>query len=383
VNRRLLTSLRRVRPVAMKEVRQILRDRRTLIVMLGFPIFMMLLFGYALNFDVKHIPLAVLDNDQSAKSRDFAESFLRSGYFDFAKPLASEHEVDQILDGGQAQVVLVVPAGFADSLARGSNVAVQVAVDGSNSNTASTVIGYAGAIMQSYSEGLRTTALSRIGRTNVALPIDYRPRVWYNPELRSTSFLVPGIIVQILLLMTVISTSLSIVREKERGTMEQLVVSPLHPLQVIVGKSVPYVVLSFIGATVVVLSGWLLFGVPVKGSWFWLFVATTAFLAGGLGMGLFISTIAGTQRMAYQFSGLLTMLPSFLLSGFIFPLRNMPIPVQVVSYIIPARYFLPVLRAIIVKGVGIEAFWPQMVFLVVFAIAVIGLSTARLKRQMA
>jgi len=383
VLRRWLVRLRRVRPVAMKEVRQILRDRRTLIVMLGFPVFMMLLFGYALNFDVKHIPMSVLDNDQTGRSRDFAESFLHSGYFEFSRHLSSEREVDEALDAGLAQVVLVIPAGFADSLARGSNVAVQVAVDGSNSNTASTVIGYAGAIMQAYSEELRTAALARIGRTNVALPIDYRPRVWYNPELKSASFLIPGIIVQILLLMTVISTSLSIVREKERGTMEQLVVSPLNPLQVIVGKSVPYVVLSFIGASVVVLCGWILFGVPVKGSWLWLFLATSAFLVGGLGMGLLISTISGTQRAAYQFSGLLTMLPSFLLSGWIFPLRNMPIPVQVVSYIIPARYFLPILRAVIVKGVGIEAFWPQMVFLVAFALVVVSLSTVRLRRQMA
>jgi len=378
-----LTGLRRIRPVAVKEIRQILRDRRTLTVMLGFPMFMMLLFGYALNFDVKHVPLAVLDNDQTNESREFAQSFLHSGYFDLSRQLSAEREVDQVLDGGEAQIALVIPAGFADSLARGDNVAVQVAVDGSNSNTASTVIGYAGAIMQAYSAKLSATALARIGRTNVALPIDYRPRVWYNPELKSASFLIPGIIVQILLLMTVISTSLSVVREKERGTMEQLVVSPLRPLQVIIGKSVPYVVLSFIGAAVVVLAGWVLFGVPVKGSWLWLFLATVAFLAGGLGMGLFISTIAGTQRMAYQFSGLLTMLPSFLLSGWIFPLRNMPIPVQVVSYIIPARYFLPILRAIIVKGVGIAAFWPQMIFLVAFAVAVIALSAARLRRQMA
>ncbi|HTW92228.1 MAG TPA: ABC transporter permease [bacterium] len=379
---RLVNRVRRVRPVAVKEVRQMLRDRRTLAVLLGFPIFMMLLFGYALNFDVKHIPLAVLDNDHTSRSRDFAQSFLHSGYFDLSRYLSSERGVDEVLDGGLAQVVLVVPAGFADSLARGSNVAVQLAVDGSNSNTASTVIGYSGAIMQAYSEQLTTAALVRIGRTNLALPIDYRPRVWYNPELNSASFLIPGIIVQILLLMTVTSTSLSVVREKERGTMEQLVVSPLHPLQVILGKSVPYIVLSLIGATVIVLCGWLLFGVAVKGSWLLLFLATGLFLAGGLGMGLLISTIAGTQRMAYQFSGLLTMLPSFLLSGWIFPLRNMPIPVQVVSYIIPARYFLPILRAIIIKGVGLSTFWPQMVFLLVFAVATISLSTARLRRQM-
>ena len=379
---RLATRVRRVRPVAVKEVRQMLRDRRTLAVLLLFPLGMMLLFGYALNFDVKHIPMAVLDNDHTSRSRDFVQSFAHSGYFDLGRYLSTEHEIDQVLDASQAQVVLVVPAGFARDLLRGGDVAVQLAVDGSNSNNAATVIGYAGAIMQAYSEKIRTTALARIGRANISLPIDYRPRVWYNPELKSASFLIPGIIVQILLLMTVISTSLSVVREKERGTMEQLVVSPLHPLEVILGKSVPYIILSFIGAAVIVLCGWVLFGVAVKGSLLLLALATGLFLAGGLGMGLLISTIANTQRMAYQFSGLLTMMPSFLLSGWIFPLRNMPVPVQIVSYIIPARYFLPVLRSIIVKGVGLADFWPQMVFLAVFAVGVIALSTARLSRQM-
>jgi ABC-2 type transport system permease protein len=244
------------------------------------------------------------------------------------------------------------------------------------------VLGYVGAIAQGYSANIQMAALLRVGLTNVALPIDYRPRVWYNPELRSANYLIPGIIVQILMLMTVISTSLSVVREKERGTMEQLVVSPLHPFEVIVGKCAPYILLSLFGAAVVVLFGWFLFGVAVKGSLLLLFVVTLAFVIGGLGLGLLISTLANTVRVAYMFAGLLTMMPSFLLSGWIFPLRNMPIPVQIVSYIIPARYFLPTLRAIIVKGVGLSAFWPQLVFLVVFAVVVLTLSTARLRRQM-
>ena len=379
---RLASRMRHIRPVAMKEIRQIVRDRRTLAVMLFFPVMMMLLFGYALNFDVKHIPLAVLDNDHTSRSRDFIQSFLHSGYFDLSRYLGDSHGVDEVLDHGQAQVVLVIPTDFARRLLQSENVDVQINVDGSNSNTASTVLGYVGAIAQEYSTNIRTAALMRIGLTSFALPIDYRPRVWYNPELRSANYLIPGIIVMILLLMTVISTSLSVVREKERGTMEQLVVSPLHPFEVIAGKCAPYIVLSLFGAAVVVLFGWFLFGVAVKGSWLLLFLVTLTFIIGGLGLGLLISTIANTLRVAYMFAGLLTMLPSFLLSGWIFPLHNMPVPIQIVSYIVPARYFLPTLRAIIVKGVGLSAFWPQLVFLAVFAIVVLTLSTARLRRQM-
>jgi ABC-2 type transport system permease protein len=375
-------KLQRIKPIAVKEFRQVVRDTRTLSVLLFFPAFMMILFGYALSFDVKHVPLAVLDNDRSAQSRDYIQNFLHSDKFDLRFYLAGSNEVDAVLDDGRAQVVLVIPPDFADHLSRGEPAEVQINLDGSNSNSAATALGYVSAVTQDYSEQIRTRTLKRVGITNVPLPIDYRPRIWYNPELRSARFLVPGIIVQILLIMTVISTSLSVVREKERGTMEQIIVSPLHPIEVIVGKCIPYVLLSMVGAVMVLVMGWLLFGVAVKGSILMLSFAMLVFLVGGLGMGLLISTLTGTQRAAYQMSALMTMLPSILLSGFIFPLRNMPIPIQVVSYIIPARYFLPVLRGIIVKGTGLVTYWREMLFLVVFAVAVISLSTARLRRQM-
>ena len=371
--------MRKALAVGRKELHQIVRDRRTLAILLVAPVMFLLLYGYALNFDIRNITLGVEDRDQTPESRALIAAFVNSGYFDLTASVHSGADLVRLMDRNEIRAALIIPERTGRVLGSGGLAPVQILINGDNANTASAVMGYALNIVR----GVSASLAGQQGRSVAAPLVTAEPRIWYNPELKSASFLIPGIIVQILLLMTVISTSLSVVREKERGTMEQLVVSPLHPLQVIVGKSVPYIALSFIGATVVVLSGWLLFGVPVKGSWLWLFLATTAFLAGGLGMGLLISTIANTQRMAYQFSGLLTMLPSFLLSGWIFPLRNMPIPVQVVSYIIPARYFLPILRAIIVKGVGIETFWPQMVFLVGFAVVVVGLSTARLRRQMA
>ena len=368
--------------MAAKELRQIVRDWRTLAVLLFFPAFMMILFGYALNFDVKHVPLAVLDNDRTPRSRDFVQNFGHSEYFDLRGYLERESDIDEALDAGRVQCVLVIPPGFTQQLTRGATAEVQVNVDGSNSNSAAAVLGYVNAICLDYAGRVRATALLRAGLSGIAMPIDYRPRVWYNPELKSARFLIPGIMVQILLIMTVISTSLSVVREKERGTMEQLVVSPLGPAEVILGKTVPYLGIAFIGVGIVLFVGWALFGVAVKGSWFLLFGATLVFLVGGLGMGLLISTLTGTQRSAFQLSALLTMLPSILLSGFIFPLRNMPIPIQVVSYLIPARYFLPVLRGIILKGTGLSAFWPDLVFLVGFAILTLVLSTGRLRRQM-
>ena len=373
---------RRIRPVAVKELRQLVRDKRTLAVLLAFPAFLMILFGYALNFDVKHIRLAVLDQDRSLESRQFIQSFLQSEYFDLYQELNSASEIDELLNKGRAMVALVIPADFSSGIAQGKDVHVQVNIDGSNSNTASTAVGYVSGVIQNYSSRLLTDVLMRSGRTHGSVPIDYRPRVWYNPELRSTPFLIPGLIVMTLLLMSVVSTSLSVVREKERGTMEQIIVSPIRPLDVILGKTIPYAFISLLGSVVVLLVSAVLFGVWVKGSWLLLYFATFFFLMGGLGLGLLISTLTSTQQGAYSFSALLTMLPSVILSGWIFPIRNMPIPIQVVTYVIPARYFLPILRGIIVKGVGLSAYWEQMIFLVVFALIIIFLSTMRLRRQM-
>jgi ABC-2 type transport system permease protein len=374
---------RRIKPIAVKEFRQIVRDRRSLILLLIYPALLMVLFGYALNFDVKHVSLAVLDQDNSRASREFIQSLVHSEYFDLRGYLSRLQEVDELLDESRVQAVLVVPSDFGVQLAAGREVKVQVNLDGANSNSASAVLGYMTAACQSYSARILTDALLRSGRGDLALPIDYRPRVWYNPELRSARFLIPGLIAIILLIMTVVSTSLSIVREKERGTMEQIIVSPVQPIEIILGKTIPYVLISLAASVVILLTGWGLFGIAVRGSMLLLYLGMFVFLLGGLGLGLLISTLTHSQQAAFMISALLTMLPTIILSGFIFPIRNMPFVIRLVSYVIPARYFLPILRGIIVKGVGLGALWSEYLFLLGFAVLVILLSTARLRRQMA
>lgn len=374
--------LKHVRPIAVKEFRQIIRDGRTIAVLLIFPAFLMILFGYALNFDVKHTPIAVLDHDATAASRDFLRSFDHSEYFDLRGHLDRESDIDRLLDMGEVQAVVVVPRGFADGLKQGKEMKVQVDLDGSNSNSASAVMGYVNALCADYSGRILSVALARAGVTSLPQAIDYRPRVWYNPELRSARFLIPGLIAIILMIMTVVSTSLSVVREKERGTIEQIIAAPVQPIEVIIGKTIPYVFSSLIGAGTVLAVGAALFGVAVKGNGLLLFLATLLFVIGGLGLGLLISTLTDNQRGAYMLSALVTLLPSVILSGFIFPIRNMPVAIQVASYIVPARYFLPILRSIIIKGVGLSAYWHEMLFLAGFALLVIALSTRRLERQM-
>ena len=374
---------RRIRPIAVKEFRQIVRDKRSLILLLIYPALLMVLFGYALNFDVKHVSLAVLDQDNSRASREFIQSLLHSEYFDLQGYLSRPQEVDEVLDQSQVQAVLVVPSDFGVRLADGQEAKVQVNLDGANSNSASAVVGYITAACQSFSGRILADLLLRSGRNSISLPIDYRPRVWYNPELRSARFLIPGLIAIILLIMTVVSTSLSIVREKERGTMEQIIVSPVRPIEIILGKTIPYVLISLIASVVILVTGWGLFGIAVRGNILLLYLGMFVFLMGGLGLGLLISTLTHSQQAAFMISALLTMLPTIILSGFIFPIRNMPFVIRLVSYIIPARYFLPILRGIIVKGVGFGALWQSYLFLFAFAVVVILLSTARLRRQMA
>jgi ABC-2 type transport system permease protein len=251
-------------------------------------------------------------------------------------------------------------------------------VDGEESTTAGTAVGYVNAIAQSYSNEIVLKAMARKGRRGELLPVDSRPRVWFNPDLKSARFLVPGLMGFILMIVVVISTSLSVVREKERGSLEQITVSPAKPIDLILGKTIPYAVISLVSSHLVLLLGYLLFDVSIKGSYLWLLLGMVFFLVSGLGMGLLISTIAQTQQAAFSISVLTTMLPTFILSGFVFPIRNMPVAIQVVTYFIPARYFLFILRSIMLKGVGLSAFWSQMVFLVVFAVLTLGVSSARL-----
>lgn len=371
----------RIATLMVKELRQISRDPATLGMLLGVPLFLLIMFGFAISLDTKHIALAVLDRDRTEASRGFVEGFLHSEYFDLKRVLNDERQIDRLLDEGTVLVALVIPRGFGADAARGGRVEIQAIADGSNSTTAATAIGYVQAVAADYSQRALVRSLERAGVSGARTTIDFRPRVLFNPELRSANFLVPGLIVLILMMSAVMSTTLSIVREKERGTMEQLRVSPVHPFELIVGKAVPYLLIGLVAAATILAASRLLFGVTVKGSWLDLGLVTLVFLFCCLGFGVMLSTISDSQQVAFLLSALLTLLPVFILSGFVFPFRNMPWIIQAVSYLLPGRYYLAALRAIMLKGVGFWAFKEQVLALILFAVVMGTISVLRLRRQ--
>ncbi len=361
--------------MARKEFRQASRDPISLAMLLVVPTLMLLLFGFALSFDVRHVALAVQDRDLGAASRRLVASFTNSTYFDLAASLAPGDDPEALLRRGIVKAVLVIPERYGADLAAGRNASVQFLLDGTDSNTASTLLGYARALVAEENAGLFARALDSgpgSGRLALEAAIDYRPRVWFNPELRSTPFLVPGLIGLILMLTAVISTALSVVREKERGTMEQLRVTPLRPLQLLAGKTLPYLVISLAATAIILLSARLLFGVVVRGPYLDLFVATLVFLVGALGLGLLISSLADSQAMAFQAGAVSATLPTIFLSGFIFPLGSMPDVLRAMSYIVPARYYLVILRGVILKGSGLASYLDQLGFLVAYAVLMLG-----------
>jgi ABC-type multidrug transport system permease subunit len=370
-------NLRKTLAVGRKEFRQIARDRRSLLVLLFVPAFFLLLYGYALNFDVQHIALAVEDNDRSSGSREVVSAFINSGYFDLVAEVRNDREAERLIDRGEARAVLVIPPRLHARLLAGERVPVQVIINGDDANTAATVMGYALRILQTLSLQYQLQASARPGGPIVSV----EPRVWYNPELRSALFLVPGLIAYIGMISSVISTALSVVREKERGTMEQVRMAPLGTGSYIVGKTLPYFVISVCSSTAIILASMVLFGLPMRGSWLLLFLSLSLYLAGALGLGLMISTIAESQQVAFQMALLASFLPTMMLSGFVYPIASMPAPIRAITYLVPARYFLVALRAIVLKGAGIHVFWPQLVALVIYASFMLAMASRRLKGQ--
>ena len=373
----------RIAAILVKELRQVSRDRATLAILLVVPLFLLMMFGYAISLDVKHIQLGVLDWDRSEASRTFVQDFLHSEYFDLRVVITEESQVDQLLDQGTVLVALVIPRGFGDDVAAGGTAPIQAVVDGSNATTATTAIGYVQALAADYSQRALVRARERAGVLGARSTIDFRPRVLFNPELRSANFLVPGLIALVLIMSAVMSTALSIVREKERGTMEQITVSPAQPLELVVGKVVPHFLIGLISAVLVVAASRVLFGVTVKGSWLELAGVTILFLLGSVGFGVLLSTLSDSQQVAFILSVFLTLLPVFILSGFVFPFRNMPWIIQALSYLTPGRYYLAALRAIMVKGSGFASYDGQVLALVIYTLAMAGLGILRLRRQAA
>ena len=364
--------MRTVLAVARKELRQIVRDRRTLLIQAFVPAFFLVVFGYALNFDIRHIALAVEDRDGTQESRELVSAFVNSGYFDLAASVYSPREAELLLDTNTARALLVIPEGFGRTMTTGGEAPVQVIVNGDNATTATTVIGHATAILQAAS--LQAAGIVRP-------PLSVEPRVWYNPELRSALFLVPGLIAYIAMLMSVTSTALSIVREKESGTIEQVRMAPVRTFPFILGKTVPYFGIALLSATFVFVASMLLFDLPMRGNWLSLGVLMSLFLVGALATGLFVSTIADTQQVAFQIALLVSLLPTLMLSGFIFPIASMPPFLQAITYAVPAQYFLVALRGIVLKGSPILHLLPQLGALAIYALLVLGLASLRLAKE--
>jgi ABC-2 type transport system permease protein len=367
-------------PIVWKEFKQIRRDARTLAVLFLVPTLLMLFVGFAVNFDVTHIKLAILDEDKTNQSRDFIESFLNSDYFDYSHVARSQKEINDLLDNGNVAVAVIIPPKFSDHIVKGEAANVQVIVDGSNSSTASTVIGYTTGAISTYSSNLRTEALAKMGK-EMYVPVDFRPRAWYNPDLSTIKFQIPGLIGYMLILTCVVATTMSIVREKERGTMEQLVVSQISPFELIAGKLLPYLIISLMLTGILLLISSFIFGIVIKGSVIYLLTTILLYLICALSLGLWVSTISNSQQVAFQIATLVSTLPSNILSGFIFPIRSMPVPVQVATYLTPARFFIHAIRAIMLKGVGLGAFWDDWLAMIIFSGLMIWISTRRLKLQ--
>jgi ABC-2 type transport system permease protein len=371
-----------LKPIIVKEFRQIRRDPTSLGMLLVLPSVLIVMVGYALNFDVKHIPLAIFDQNGTAESRKYLEKYKHTEYFDYRFEVRSYQEIERLFLDGKVKVALVVPTTFGQDVLAGRETHVQILVDGSDANTAGQAVGYASGIAMAYSTVLSLDAFQRAGRS-FQQPIDFEPRVWYNPDLVSSKFLVPGLIGFIIMLTSVISTSLTIVREKERGTMDQIMVSPLRPVHVILGKTLPYVVIALLAATLILILGYLLFAIEIKGSLLVLYAGILLVVLGALGQGLLISTVTESQQVAFMVSVFSSLLPSFLLSGFVFPIASMPVFLQVLSNAAAVKFFLVIVRGVMLKGAGFGAVWPQFLYLLLFAAVTLGISVKRFQKRAA
>ncbi len=372
--------LTRIASIVSKELIQIRRDPRTLAIVLAMPAIYLLLFGYAINTVVDHLPTIVYDEARDARSRAFVAAFENSGYFDVRSYASSHEEVSAAVDAGQAKAGILIPENFGDQTLRGEKALAQILIDGSDPNIAQAALFAAGMVAQVQSADLLSGALAQLGR-GADSGIELRPVVLYNPAMLSVNFMIPGLIGLILQFQTVILTAFAIVRERERGTLEQLVVTPVRSWELMLGKIVPYVFTAFSAVAVTLLVGRFWFGVDINGSVVLLVALAIVFLLGSLGIGLFISTISQTQTQAMQMA-MFIMLPSFLLSGFMFPREGMPWVIQQIGLLIPLTYFLQILRGIILKGVGMEVLWVQAVPLALFGLVVFALSANRFHKRL-
>ncbi len=373
-------SFGRVWQVVKKEVIQILRDRKFLVLVLVTPVIQTVIFGYVANVDVTDISTVVCDLDRTIQSRELVERFLQSGFFSAVGTIDDPREADRWLDGGKAKMVLVVPPGYSKEVTGRKTSEIQVLVDATNSNVAGIAGSYASAIVAAANVDMLLSRLQRIGiRTQEAILVEPEVWVWYNPELKSVNFMVPGMLCVILMTSTMNLTGISMVREKERGTAEQLSVTPVRPWELVLAKVLPFVGIGFINMVFILFLGLFWFGVPLAGSLGLLFALSGVFIFTSLGLGVLISTVAATQQQAMM-TAQFFMVPNMLLSGFMFPIANMPAAVQYVTYFIPLRYYVEIVRRIFMKGAGLPELWNQLLPLAVFGVVAVGLASLRFRK---
>jgi len=367
--------------IIRKEFIQIMRDRRTLVIILIIPIMQLFLLGYSATNDIRNVPLAVFDQCRCAESRALLDAYRAADYFRIAYTVGSERELRGLIENGQARAAILIPPDYNQRLTAG-DARVAFILDGSDPTVASTALSAAQFIGQSHATVLMTERLARSG-LNLPLqpPLQVRTTVWYNPDLVSSYFMIPGVIGMILYAITSILTATSVVRERERGTIEQLIVTPIRPWELVIGKVLPYVILAFIDTLEVLALGHWWFGVPVRGDFGLILGCSGLLLLSGLGIGLFASTIANTQQEA-MLTVWMTLLPSIFLSGFFFPLEAMPNVLQWISYFIPLRYYLVIIRALLIKGVGAGPIWSEILALALFGIAIMGAASVRFRKRL-
>ncbi len=371
--------IRRTLAITRKEIIHIIRDPRSLAMMFMIPVIYLVLFGYTATTDIEHLPTAVLDQDRTSQSRELVDAYRASNYFDILFYVRSEEEIGKLIDQGQAKAGMIIPASYGKNLTTENQASIAFVIDGSMPTVAMTALSAAHTVAQAQS----TALIERVYGLNIEDQpgVDVRPRVWYNPDMKSANFMIPGVMAMILQIQATIFTALSIAREKEEGTIEQLIATPLRSMELIVGKVTPYVVISLFNLIEVLLIGVFWFGVPVNGSVLLLLTLGVLALLVSLGIGLFNSTIANTQQEAILLTFFL-MLPFIFLSGFFFPLEALPHVLQIISYLIPLRYLLVITRGIILKGVGLDILWDQALALALFAIVILTLAASRFRKRL-
>jgi ABC-2 type transport system permease protein len=373
-------NLTRVKALTRKEFIQVSRDYRSLTLAIAIPVLLLILFGFALSLDVDNVPLAVWDRDKTQISADFIRKFQSSRYFRVVGYFDSYEQLDQMINRNQALMAMVIDADFSARIQSRQPAAVQLLVDGSDSNTATIALGYAGAVVAGYNATFILQTFSKAGLPEPAM-IDVRPRVWFNQDLKSRNYIIPGLIAVIIMIIAALLTSLTVARERERGTMEQLISTPVKAGEIILGKLIPYFIIGLIDQLIAVAMAEFVYHVPFRGNLVLLFLCSSLFLTGSLALGMLISITAKNQLMASQLAMLVTFLPGFLLSGFAWAISNMPPAIQAITHVVPARYFITILRGIYLKGVGVNVLWLDILLLVIFTLIMVALADKNFKKK--